>query len=452
MKSSIRALAELVLKNIDVLEADCAKRGVQEPSLLDPYEPGSEFTVDDGNVQRASTIIVAAAQQLIQTVQSPQTNLLMTAYSTTLSGAIRVATEFNIADILYEAGSKGLHVKEISSACKADPIKISQILRLLASGWIFKEVKPDVFANNRNSSIMVKGIPVKKLFDAPELKYSKPEGATPALLADIGDNTVKGSSYLYEALSDPKTAFSGEANEAALCRALNTNLACWDFFELPEQRERLNRFGVAMQGMSKLEPLDVTTKGFDWEGLKKDSLVVDVGGGIGSFSLALAKEHPHLKFVVQDRGPVVEDGLERLKVLHPEELNSGRISFQEHNFFDSQPIANADVYMLKFIIHDWSNKYSEIILCRLREAAGPHSRLVIVDKVIPYICSPSESNDEFSIPGILKPDLPAPIVNMSGGITYPHLSSVVMMLYCNGQERTHDAFGQYSSQILATPI
>ena len=72
---------------------------------------------------------------------------------------------------------------------------------------------------------------------------------------------MKGSAYLYETLSDPKMAFSGEANEAALCKALNTNLACWDFFEQPDQKERLNRFGVAMQGMSKLEPLDVTTKG-----------------------------------------------------------------------------------------------------------------------------------------------------------------------------------------------
>lgn len=98
----------------------------------------------------------------------------------------------------------------------------------------------------------------------------------------------------------------------------------------------------------------------------------------------------------------------------------------EHNFFDSQPIKNADVYMLKFIIHDWSNKYSQIILRRLREAAAPHSRLVIVDKIIPYICPPSESKEGISIPGTLKPELPEPIVNMSGGITYPHLSSVVV--------------------------
>ena len=81
MKSSIRALAELVLKNIDVLEDDCARRGAEIPSLQEPYKAGMEFSFEDADVQRASTVIVAAAQQLIQTVQSPQVNLLMTAYS-----------------------------------------------------------------------------------------------------------------------------------------------------------------------------------------------------------------------------------------------------------------------------------------------------------------------------------------------------------------------------------
>ncbi|KLO06095.1 S-adenosyl-L-methionine-dependent methyltransferase [Schizopora paradoxa] len=472
MTSTIRALAEVILQNIDALEADCARRGVEAPSMKEPFKPGSEFSLNDADVQKASTVIVAAAQQLINTVQPPQVNLVMTAYSTTLAGAIRVAAEFHIADILSEAGPAGLHVKDICSICKADPVKIGQVLRFLASAWIFQEVKPDVYSNNRNSSIMVKGLSVKELHESPETKYSKPEGSTAALLGIIGDETIKGASYLYETLSDPKTAFSGEANEAPLCKALNTDLSCWQLYEQPEQQERQHRFGVAMQGISRLEPIEVTTKGFDWSGLKKDAVVVDVGGGIGSFSLALAKEHPQVKFVVQDRGPVVEDGLERAKVFFPEGVDSGRLSFQEHNFFESEPIKNADVYMLKFIIHDWSNKYSHIILKRLREAAAPHSRLIIVDKIIPYICPPSEVNEDVSVPGVWKPELPEPIVNMSGGIIYPHLSSVVMMLWCNGQERTigdfnellaeagwkleqvhqHDAFGQNSSQIIAVPI
>lgn len=48
---------------------------------------------------------------------------------------------------------------------------------------------------------------------------------------------------------------------------------------------------------------------YDWKSLPQDALVVDVGGGIGSASLALAKDHFNLKIVIQDRQPVVENGI-----------------------------------------------------------------------------------------------------------------------------------------------
>ncbi len=80
MKSSIRALAELILENIDVLEADCAGRDVEVPSLQEPFKPGTGFAMDKPEVRRATFVVVAAAQQLVQTVRPPQVNLLTTAY------------------------------------------------------------------------------------------------------------------------------------------------------------------------------------------------------------------------------------------------------------------------------------------------------------------------------------------------------------------------------------
>lgn len=38
-----------------------------------------------------------------------------------------------------------------------------------------------------------------------------------------------------------------------------------------------------------------------------NALVVDVGGGVGSVSMTIAENVPHLRFIIQDREAVVKD-------------------------------------------------------------------------------------------------------------------------------------------------
>ena len=46
---------------------------------------------------------------------------------------------------------------------------------------------------------------------------------------------------------------------------------------------------------------------FDWASLSEGSVVVDVGGGIGTASIPLARDFPHLNVVIQDLPSVIED-------------------------------------------------------------------------------------------------------------------------------------------------
>ena len=50
--------------------------------------------------------------------------------------------------------------------------------------------------------------------------------------------------------------------------------------------------------------------GYDWRSLSADNLVVDVGAGAGSASLALARACPDVNIILQDRPAVIEQGQE----------------------------------------------------------------------------------------------------------------------------------------------
>ena len=65
-------------------------------------------------------------------------------------------------------------------------------------------------------------------------------------------------------------------------------------------------------------------------------------------SVALAKAHSNkTKLVVQDCKHTVENGANQL----PSDLLR-RVEFIAHDFFDSQPTAGADIYVLRHICHN----------------------------------------------------------------------------------------------------
>ena len=73
---------------------------------------------------------------------------------------------------------------------------------------------------------------------------------------------------------------------------------------------------------------------------------------LGGFTLQLSRLYPKLKFVVQDRGPVIEQGRSTVwPKENPAALADGRVEFMEHDFFEPQPVIGADVYWLRYIMY-----------------------------------------------------------------------------------------------------
>lgn len=101
-----------------------------------------------------------------------------------------------------------------------------------------------------------------------------------------------------------------------------------------------------------------------------------VGGSSRHDVVLLAKAFPKSSSKVQDR-PELEP---TFRSYVPQELSS-QITFQPHNFFNPQ-IEQADVYILKRVLHDWPDKYVVQILKNLTHKLKPSSRILLFESMI----------------------------------------------------------------------
>ncbi|ROT38016.1 S-adenosyl-L-methionine-dependent methyltransferase [Sodiomyces alkalinus F11] len=119
---------------------------------------------------------------------------------------------------------------------------------------------------------------------------------------------------------------------------------------------------------------DVVENAYDWKAAGT-ATVVDLGGSGGHDSIVLARKFPDLSIVVQDlpqAQPVFEKNV-------PADLKE-RVTYSAHDFFNPQPV-QADVYMIKLILHDWPDKESVQILRGLVPALKPGARVLFIDYV-----------------------------------------------------------------------
>lgn len=71
----------------------------------------------------------------------------------------------------------------------------------------------------------------------------------------------------------------------------------------------------------------------------------------------------------------------------PGAISDGRVTIQAHDFFSPQPVRDADIFLLRYILHTRMNEGAIEILKRLREAAVPgKTKIVVIDAVIQYAC------------------------------------------------------------------
>ncbi|KAF8520309.1 S-adenosyl-L-methionine-dependent methyltransferase [Gautieria morchelliformis] len=460
--SDLKALAAIITENVDAIERLSQQTGINHPSINDLYDPESkaeQFTIRQ-EVLSSAMLATSAASQLVATLKLPGLSLLDRANAFHIPSALRIASEACVVEILREAGPKGMHAKDIALKSNTDPIIMSRTLRLLATHYVFRELEPNVFANNRISSMMdtdkssedVLAISRKTLENSANMGYgvSNVQGekylntsGVPALVEQCTDEVFKSSAFL------PSVVLSNDFSKTSFQKALQFNGTMWEFFE--KNPGYLQRIQMAMVAWTKLQPQQKLFKGFDWSKLPRDSLVVDLGGGNGSEAFEIAKKAPHLKIIVQDREQTIQQVTVPTWEGNSEQaamLKSGQVKLEAQDFFESQPshiAQKVSMFFLRFITHDWKFDQCVKILTQLHAAASPQTKVMLVDQLVPYACPTPASLGR----GIIKGASTAPpplLTNFGEANSDVYTTDYTMAVLLNAQERT---LGEFEEMLAA---
>jgi len=149
-------------------------------------------------------------------------------------------------------------------------------------------------------------------------------------------------------------------------------------FEFTENNPAYRQvFNQAMSSYSSIQTTWVTEAldGFDFSNV---NTVCDVGGGQGHLLCSLLVKFPHLKGTVIELDSVIKNN----DLLWAEKMGvKDRCSYVGGNMFNGVPAA--DAYIMKMILHDWSDDECIKILSNIHNAAPENGTVLIAEHLVP---------------------------------------------------------------------
>ncbi|KAI4522310.1 S-adenosyl-L-methionine-dependent methyltransferase [Schizophyllum commune Loenen D] len=423
--SPLRILSDTIAQATAVIDGAFEAAKLPYPSLDAPFDPNSpaEALFAQPEVARAAETLTLAGSALTASAAKPQLLAMRMALAHTTSAALNVALEGYVPEIL-RGHPEGVHANDIAAVNGLEAGKLGRLLRRLAAVHIFTEVKPNVFAHNRLSSVYDTGKSVEEIKKNPVERHTGTSDIG-AYATHATDEVYKSAAHLYDALKDKEYGFS-DASDKTVFSYVFKSRDIWEWFEQPGNERHLASFAAAMKGGSiSAQNPDNILKTLDWASLPKGAKVVDVGGGMGHVVIPVAKKYPQLQFVVEDRPAVVEKAKE--------------------DFFATQAVKQPAVFTLFHIIHDWGRTASITILRRLREAAGPDTKLIIGDQIAPYACPVDVQPVPKDIKGADKLSPPILPLLAPGRAEMACIADMSMMICLNAEERTLSGFVELAS-------
>ncbi|KAJ5151389.1 uncharacterized protein N7482_010641 [Penicillium canariense] len=358
--SHLESLAETISAASKVISGYCTLEENPQPSL-GPDAPSVVLPhTAPEYVRQARQQLLSAAKEAIQLAAEPSEYLPMLAVQYQYIACIKWLAHFQVFAAVPLTGA--VPYAQLASICAVPERQLQSVARMAITSGCLCETQPGEVAHNAISRQFV---------------------TLPAYLGWVRfmtDFYMPVSAQMAEATE--KWGVSDQPNETAVNLAMNTPLSAFAF--ITRSREFNKLFGGYMKGVAASEGTAVRhlLTDYDWAQLGP-GLVVHIDGAPGTVCVALAEAFPRLRFVVQDTAEQTNQSRSFIKS-QPEPIRSA-IEVASHDHYSSQPIQNANVYLLRMVLHNHSDANATRVLASLVQPlrANPAARLLIIDTVLP---------------------------------------------------------------------
>jgi O-methyltransferase domain len=253
------------------------------------------------------------------------------------SCCVGAAAQLELADLLADGP---LHVDILAERTKTHGPSLYRMLRALESTGIFTQTSPRVFGNTPTSECLRRN---RAGSNWAWIRFTLCSGAP----------VFEGWRGLMLSLKNGRPGFHQVTGENA-------------WVHLQSNPQTYTIFNEAMRDLSASISPTVATS-FDWG---RFPVIADIGGGIGSQLTSILDAHPSCRGILFDQPAVVAEA--------PDHRRIERVG---GDFFKEVP-AQADAYVMRWILHDWSDEESVGVLTNVRKVANPNARLMVVESVI----------------------------------------------------------------------
>jgi hypothetical protein len=291
-----------------------------------------------------------------------------------LTASLSALARLGVADHM---GKEAVSAETLAAKVGAHAPSLYRVMRMLAGFDVFREEAGGRFALTPLGTLL--------RTDAP--------GSMRYMAMMLGDETSL-SAYVH-------MADCIRTGKDAITLAYGKSI--FDLFaERPEQAETFQR---AMSGGSAIAAQSILAS-YDFSGIER---LADVGGGHGLLLASVLERYPHMQGVLFDL-PEVVAGVPRDR----REACGGRLRVEAGSFFERVP-TGCDAYMMKHIIHDWSDEHCRTILKLIRAQLPEHGRVLLCEQVMPEEPGPA----------------PAKMLDIE-----------MLVMTVGGKERTRQEFGE----------